>query len=119
MAIARINTENIDINSSLQIGDELYYSCGTVSSTGFMMVGDPTLLGVVSVITNDYIDFTASNITSPCQGVGVLYLSFKKDCSVNSSGLKGYFARITLTNTDHSEKNELFTIGSQVSLSSK
>jgi hypothetical protein len=113
---ARINIENFEINTSLQVGDELYYTCA-MSNVGFTTVNSPTFLGTVTNITNDYIDFTNDDISSiNCDNI---FLSFKKDCAVNNSGLKGYFALATFLNNDYNNKNELFAISSQVSFSSK
>jgi|TARA_R100000084_G_C4653419_1_gene151313 hypothetical protein len=120
MAQARINTENFNINSSLQIGDELYFTCvNNTLTAGFTTLNnEPTFLGTVIQITNDYIDFESDNpILAPaCDNV---FISFKKDCAVNTGGLKGYFASATFINDDFRNKNELFAISAQASYSSK
>jgi len=43
---------------------------------------------------------------------------FRKDNRVNNCSLKGYYAEVTLTNTDVNKK-ELFSLGSEITESSK
>jgi|TARA_R100000084_G_scaffold108721_2_gene72142 hypothetical protein len=47
------------------------------------------------------------------------FITFKKDSSVNSVGLKGYYALGEFINNDYNNRNELFTVGSEISISSK
>jgi len=117
---------DFEINSSAQIGDILYCSPISGSTGGFTTSGDAVKLGQITELVNDYIGF---NYTA--QGVGLvtvqnafstsaqMFISFKKDASVNESSLKGYFASVEFQNNDYNNRCELFAVGSEVSISSK
>ena len=87
-------TGNID-NDSLQIGDYVY------SITPFQ-------LG----------DFNQSINTSNNQEQQPILLGIVTDSSINLSGLIGYYAQATFVNTSKG-KAELYSVGSEVTASSK
>lgn len=124
MPIAALTFAN-PLNSSLQIGDIVYYSTpGQAPSSSFStsVTGGMTKLGVVfSMLTNPirvmviYEDSASGGVNPPAHGD---YIMFEKDKQVNSSSLIGYYASVELIN-DSREDIELFSLGSEVSESSK
>ena len=111
---------DFEINSSLQIGDELYYNCvKPTTMAGFTVIDTNILLGTVTNITNGSITFRYNAGTLAQFPCDQMFISFKKDCSINNSGLRGYYALATFTNNDFNNKNEIFSINTQASLSSK
>jgi 23S rRNA A1618 N6-methylase RlmF len=116
-------TGNID-NDSLQIGDYVYsitpFQLGDFNqsiNTSNNQEQPPILLGIVTDITNNSItiDDTNGNPTPPSQND---FIMFSKDSSINLSGLIGYYAQATFVNTSN-EKAELYSVGSEVTASSK
>ena len=104
---------NID-NVSLQVGDTAYYVTPT-SSGGFANAStDPIKLGEIKVINADNIE--VDEVVSTLSDGD--FIMFQKDRIANISGLKGYYAKIKLEN-DSTDKAELFSLGSEVTASSK
>ena len=107
------------INKSLQVNDYVY-----AISAGLTTVSDTDLVGRVSKITDT--NFTVD--TNESDGTAITgankvplagdFIMFRKDNRVNNCSLKGYYAEVTLTNTDASKK-ELFSLGSEITESSK
>ena len=123
---AKIEDINFPINSSLQIGDEIWVSCADTTQSGYNTAQQPQRLGVVTSIGERYIEFNYSSFGSNINNYKTypancsnIFLSFKKDCSVNIASLKGYYASVTLRNDDHQHKNELFAVNANVASSSK
>jgi len=113
-------TFNDPVNASLQVGDKVYYS-GISNSGGFASVlpSNTVYLGVVSVISpNNLSIHVVYEDTTATPPVGNEYISFAKDKQVNSSSLVGYYAEAKFINNS-TEKAELFSVGSEVSESSK
>jgi len=111
------------INTSLQIGDYAYFSSvGTVPNSGFSTAGQVRFFGVVSNI--DYEDFKVmvmyddTAVPSIPLPNGGDYIMFGKNKAVNSSNVTGYYAEVKLVNY-RTDEVELFSIGSEVSQSSK
>ena len=107
------------VNASLQIGDIVYYSTIIVNG-GFSTVA-PSATTEFGVVTNIdpgglIISVTYDNSLSPPTTND--YLSFAKDKQVNSSSLVGYYAEAKFINNSK-EKAELFSVGSEISESSK
>ena len=115
------------LNASLQIGDIAYYA-PTIISGGFTTanLGGVIAFGIVSAIINPL-----GLLTGPIQvlvhhdntlGIPIPTMSdfimFGKDKTVNSSSLIGYYADIAFVNNSD-QKVELFSVGSEVSESSK
>lgn len=107
------------INKSLQVNDYVY-----AISTGVTTVSATDLVGRVSEVRNA--NFTAD--TNESDGTAITgatkvplagdFIMFRKDNRVNNCSLKGYYAEVTLTNTD-ANKKELFSLGSEITESSK
>jgi hypothetical protein len=118
MPITTISFTFPSVNISAQVGDIAYYSHSGTVTGGFnntalpntVMLG-PILSIVGNVVTVQYND----SLSSPQPGD---YISFVKDQKANTSSLLGYFASINFVNNSK-EKAELYSIGSEVSESSK
>jgi len=119
---------NGPINTSLQVGDSVYYdSVGTVPNSGFSTAGGHvTFLGTVTGINHD--DFTvtavfdetkfAPNTMIALPSATSSFIMFGKNKAVNSSSLTGYYADVKFINY-RTDEVELFSVGSEVSESSK
>lgn len=102
-------------NDSLQIGDLAYYVTPFLEGGFEQSIAEPSLIGRIAAITATSIDVEEVAGTAPYQGD---FIMFAKDSSVNLSGLVGYYAEIKIKN-DSTEKAEMFSIGSEVTVSSK
>tara|TARA_R100001591_G_scaffold81724_1_gene88579 strand:+ start:513 stop:893 length:381 start_codon:yes stop_codon:yes gene_type:complete len=116
------------INSSVQVGDNIYFSLKTPNSSyetsnsfTYSGVVDSIEIGLSSSIISVNVD-NDSNIPggSDYENIDVndYFLFFSKDSSVNISRVKGYHANVIMIN-DSSEKAELFTVGAEIQKSSK
>lgn len=127
---------NHELNTSLQIGDDVYYNTLTNAGDGFShnAQGLTIHVGVVTdigfdpssiVVLSPHVD----NFGSPCvNGVGGCtatatpppgsYISFSKSSVVNNNDLTGYYASVDFVN-DSREHAELFAVGANVTESSK
>ena len=124
MPIAILTFEN-PLNSSLQVGDIVYYSTpGQAPGSSFntSVTGGMTKLGTVFSLSINpiqvsvvYTNAANGGVNPPADGD---YIMFEKDKQVNSSSLIGYYADIKLVN-DSKEDIKLFSLGSEVSESSK
>tara|TARA_R110002020_G_scaffold17923_6_gene63428 strand:- start:749 stop:1168 length:420 start_codon:yes stop_codon:yes gene_type:complete len=129
-----------EINFSLQVGDVVYYSpVSSVASEGSFNTVDNydniVKFGVVSaLLPPNSIDVVYDNVGQagggPQSGGGSMgvdpvnppqpgdYIMFAKNKEVNSSSLKGYYAEVEFNNYS-TDRIELFSVGSEVSESSK
>jgi len=128
-----------EINFSLQVGDTVYYSPvdSAVTQGSFNTVNnysDMVNFGVVTSISQNSFTVVYNNSTQtgggPQSGGGSIgtvlvnppqpgdYIMFAKNKQVNSSSLKGYYAEVEFVNYSK-DKIELFSVGSEVSESSK
>ena len=127
--IQQVLTFGSDVNVSLQVGDIVYYS-PTATTGGFSTVNNASSIVTFGVVTAIYNDGDPT-LSIPVYSIVVLYddntvslpsprdyIMFSKNKEVNSSSLKGYYAEVRLVNYS-TEKIELFSIGSEVSESSK
>jgi hypothetical protein len=129
MPITDIQLDFPTLNTSLQIGDIAYYSHAFQNTGGFnntalnntRMLGPITQIidlslvggsGFALIVQYDSDDHPAG---SPAQGD---YISFVKDKKANTSSLLGYYAEVNFVNYE-TGKIELFSVGSEVSESSK
>jgi hypothetical protein len=110
------------LNSSLQIGDIVYYSNSTSPAPNSNIKKTTTSnvfkLGVVYSITSNPTAINVIYETGTGLPQATAYIMFEKDKQVNSSSLLGYYANVKLVN-DSKGKIELFSLGSEVSESSK
>jgi len=133
----------IGTNISAQVGDYLMCSCTDGQLDGFNVVTEPFVLGTIEeIIPNSAItvDTNGDNILDPYfpgrttiawewqstlanSGIGKcrggIFLGFVKDCKANIADLVGYYAEAKFVNNDFKEFCELFSVNSQVSVSSK
>ena len=122
MPIAAL-TFNQPVNSSLQVGDLVYYiptSTLPNSTVQQAVTANVTLLGVVQSIVSTPVPtvnviYDAAAVSPPTGGE---YIMFEKDKRVNSSSVIGYYADVELINSS-SGKIELFSLAAEVSESSK
>ncbi len=115
------------VNVSLQVGDMVYYSIITSSGTFATVLPSNTVeFGAVSAISADGLSIDVI-YEDDADGDGIVdvsppgindYISFAKDKQINSSSLVGYYAEAKFINNSK-EKAELFSVGSEVSQSSK
>ena len=110
------------INDSVQAGDELYYS--TISGG---VASEAVKAGPLDLVTNDPTSSTITTIgekhvivDSLVSGLntGDTFFMFRKPVEENVSSLKGYYAESTFTNSS-TIKQELFAVGSEITVSSK
>jgi len=124
-----IITFNEPVNSSLQLGDIVYYSPRTqVPNSNFQPVLTSSIVKLGSVIGilvdpirvlvqyNDDPGNTGNTTVFPPAAND--YIMFEKDKQVNSSSIIGYYADVKLLNNSK-KKIELFSMGSEVAESSK
>lgn len=126
--ISQVLTFSSDVNASLQVGDLVYYS-PTNTTGGFNTVSTSNIVtfGICTAIYNN----GNTSLSIPKYSIVVLYdntsvstpnvndyIMFGKNKEANSSSLIGYYAEITFDNYD-TNKVELFSVGTEVSESSK
>jgi hypothetical protein len=132
-----------EINTSVQNGDNLYlriFAADAVEDdngnevTSAVLAQENILVGEIENLSSKTIDVeadsdfntTISDLTAklestdskPLNYSDVSFFSFHKNNSLNVSNVKGYFAKVKMSVTSSSKK-ELFSIGSEVSVSSK
>ena len=98
------------INSSLQIGDTIFYQQN--------QSGGAVKFGVVEKINSNSITVNKSVFGNPVDPLHGAFILFSKDNSVNQSSLIGYFADVKLENSSK-HKVELFSVGTEIAISSK
>ena len=132
-----------EINTSVQNGDNLYLRIFAVDAvnddngvqiTSAVNAVENILVGKIENLSSKTIDVEADsdfNTTipdltaeledtdsKPLNYSDVSFFSFHKNNNLNVSNVKGYFAKVKMSVTSSSKK-ELFSIGSEVSVSSK
>jgi len=112
------------INASLQIGDIIYYQ-QTITSLGGFSAVDPKYIikfGQVTAKTSHTITVDATFSGQSPQGTADPYhgafIFFAKNHTINTSSLLGYFADVKFENNS-TDKIELFSVGSEITESSK
>jgi|TARA_R100001530_G_C4287173_1_gene147093 hypothetical protein len=110
------------LNTSLQVGDIIYYvptTNPTMSNTyDIGNLNNVQEYGVLTAITEIPGGFTLtidSNLPAP---VVTNYIMFAKEKKANTTSILGYYADIQFVNNSK-EKAELFSVGSEVTESSK
>ena len=119
MAIVAVQLNFPSINVSTQVGDIVYYSSGVVSG-GFNTANTANtfMLGPIIGIGSGSITITYDNVMHPL-GIPIgSYISVVKNKEVNTSSLVGYYASVNFVNNSY-DKIELFSVGSEVTESSK
>ena len=129
MAIQNITFRIDQLNFSLVVGDIIYYTYNTSRTGDFehANLSNTRRLGKVVEIREMFTPAIGEGrfaitvqydggITTPPQGR--VFISFAKDKRVNTSSLLGYYASAKFVNNS-TNKIELFSIGSEVTESSK
>jgi hypothetical protein len=101
------------INSSLQVGDIVYYTEPPVNG----IISEPVVAGIVTQVSHaeGVLFYEPNLLTQPSVNSFIL---FSKPIEVNESSLKGYYADVTLTNSS-TKRAELFAVSSEAMISSK
>ena len=104
---------DVTINSSLQIGDTLYYTTPAIDG----VIGEPLPIGTVTSVLRPQgiIEYEPNTQSQP---VATDFVLFSKPIQINESSLKGYYADVTFTNRS-TKRAELFAVSSEIALSSK
>jgi hypothetical protein len=113
-----ITLNNYIDNASLQIGDTAWFIPGYSLSN---INGQSTSFGVTPQLIGQIREKTPNTITiyePVAQPEPGAYIMFSKANQVNKSGLKGYYASVTMQHLG-TERAELFSISSEVIESSK
>ena len=125
MPTLEINFPN-EVNTSAQIGDEVYWiipnangefdwaNLSNINNVGYPISGISPSGSGDGFITIDYPQNTTI-LNPPPQGA---FIMFGKNPTINLSGLVGYFAEVEIRNNSK-EKAEMFSISSEISVSSK
>lgn len=113
------------INDSVQIGDDLHWT--TVTSGVGLPLTSSSYVGTITGVGEKYVEVGGeiNNViqaaTVPTFVADTVFFMFRKPAHnghTNTSSLKGYYAEVEFTNSSTS-KQELFTVGSEVTESSK
>ncbi len=119
MPITQLQLPFDSINTSAQVGDIVYYSYAGTSSGGFenTALSNTTALGPIVSINESSItvEFNDTLIQPPPPGS---FISFAKDKRVNTTHLVGYYMQVDFEN-DSRDKAEIFSVGAEVTESSK
>ena len=125
MPLLNVQLSFDNINMSAQVDDIVYYSILGSSTGGFNQTATSNtfLLGrIISIsegsIVVEYDDALNPGVAPPNSILNNAYISFAKDKSVNTTSLVGYYMSVNFIN-DSTHKVELFSIGSEISESSK
>ena len=113
----RINFDK-KINDSVQVGDELYWAPVPAPAINPIIVGIITGIGDKYVEVGGEINGVIQTATTPTFVANTVFFMFRKPVEENISSLKGYYAEATFTNSV-TTKQELFAIGSEITISSK
>ena len=112
-------------NDSLQIGDMIYFQTPTTLGGFDQQLNAPIFVGPVVDIFNAVgvsISITVLNVDNINPGGTIPsvndFIMFNKECSINMSGLVGYFAEVKIKNNSR-EKAEIFCLSSEITQSSK
>jgi|TARA_R110001599_G_scaffold73593_4_gene203435 hypothetical protein len=117
----KITLKNNLQNVSLQVGDFAYFSTGFSTGSGGANGSHataPELIGKITNIGLDYIEIDNVQNSNTLPDYPNTFLMFSKDTRVNKNSLIGYYAEIELENNS-TDKIELFSLGSEVTQSSK
>ena len=99
------------LNVSIQIGDTTYYS-NDINGV------DIQVMGLITAIDKTLNTITTEIGTNTIRPTLTSFILFSKTASVNTNGLKGYYAEMQFKN-DSLDYAELFSVGSEIFESSK
>jgi|TARA_B110000211_G_scaffold100455_1_gene116909 hypothetical protein len=107
------------LNTSIQVGDIVYY-VPTISSAQFNVNSTDIIeIGPITMLFPSNLGFSASTTLPPLQyPTSSDYIFFTKDNKVNQSNVLGYFAKVQLKNNSLDEA-EIFNVSADAFDSSK
>ena len=122
---------NVD-NDSLQVGDMIYFQTPTPLGGFDQQLNAPIFVGpVVDIFNAVGVSISSQDWNPPMFSMEVDninpggtipsvndFIMFNKECSINMSGLVGYFAEVKIKNNSR-EKAEIFCLSSEITQSSK
>ena len=97
------------LNVSIQVGDTVYYT-NDLNGRNIIQIGVATSISSNSIAVDIPSDVVRPLLTS--------FILFSKTNAANQGNLKGYYLEATFAN-DSDKKAELFSIGSDILISSK
>ena len=106
MQIIELSFQN-ELNQSLQVGDIVYFEKN----------GDIVELGECTSIASDRLSLVADILDTNIRPSSNSFFMFAKNNVINTSGLVGYHATVTLENTS-TELSELYAVNSEINISS-
>jgi|7_EtaG_2_1085326.scaffolds.fasta_scaffold03251_5 hypothetical protein len=111
------------LNTSLQIGDIIYYvpttsPAATIPTYDIGDLRNVQEYGVLTAITETTTGFTLTVDSVLSVAINTEYIMFAKEKKANTTSLSGYYADIQFVNNSK-DKAELFSVGSEVTESSK
>lgn len=115
-----------NMNVSAQVGDIVYYSHDPSSIGGFDYSTISNTIKLGKIVGGDTagtpvdgnsitVQYNNNIVTAPPSNA---FISFSKEKKVNTSSLLGYYADVKFINNSK-EKIELFSVGSEIIVSSK
>ncbi len=107
---------NENINESVQVGDELYYL--VPPSTTPIKAGPSEADCVITSVGEKHIEVDILETGLSASNSFFMFLKPEYNGYTNVSSLKGYYAEVKMSNISTS-KQELFAVGSEVTVSSK
>ena len=110
--IIELTFENL--NTSVQVGDTVWYVNVIKDNSGILE--DIAEVGVVTDITGNDIKVESDHVGP--EEIEGKFLMFSKNKKANLGDLKGYYAEAKFVNKSI-EKVELFSVGSEITQSSK
>ncbi len=124
MPINNISLTFPSINVSIQVGDNVYFtlpgSTNQIGGFNSAELNNTYLLGVVvAVNSNDIVVEYNDNPPHPGAPPINSFISFAKNKSINTSSVLGYYASVNFVNNSTKPNVELFSVGAEVSQSSK
>jgi len=108
------------LNHSLQVGDTVWYT-DVSPNGGYKVAPTANKLGRVESISDQYQSHqitVSNNVLTTAPTLANKYIMFSKDNRANLTSLLGYYAEAKLENNS-TEKAELFSVNSEIALSSK
>ena len=124
MPTQQITIPVFSTNFSLQVGDLIFFSPtvldGGFQTTSTVMYQLGTVIDIDTLTIDVLYDDTVFGSCSGCINLPTNgdFLMFEKNKIVNSSNATGYYASVNFVNNSKS-KAELFSVGSEISISSK
>tara|TARA_R100001591_G_scaffold505_8_gene1217 strand:+ start:9495 stop:9881 length:387 start_codon:yes stop_codon:yes gene_type:complete len=128
MILVRLQGDLTEVNDSLKLGDMAYYVKTSLLNgfTASFQLGQNTTPQIIGTIVGIEYDDATDETTIECEDSFVNgtapgeddFLMFAKASEINLSGLVGYYSQVELRNNSR-EKAEIYSVGAEVTASSK